>query len=49
MRNPSVLRKKKGEAENEGTSQVVQEGLVGLSSVKPCTQFLFFIVKFFNR
>ena len=31
VRTPSVLQKKKGEAENEGTSQVVREGLVGLS------------------
>ena len=31
VRTPSVLQKKKGEAENECTSQLVREGLVGLS------------------
>ena len=31
VRTLSVLRKKKEEAENECTSQVVREGLVGLS------------------
>ena len=30
LRTLSVLRKKKEEAENEGTSQVVREGLIGL-------------------
>ena len=36
-------------SENEGTSQVFREGLVGLSQVKPCTQFFILHSGVFNR